>query len=356
MESGTLMNILMIKLNKDYFTSGRVIFRNIVDTLVIRNKVESLTISDVILMKELEYGIDHFEPTISFIHNKYLSYESELLYVEDINVLPFLIRARNRFEWFKVNFFLVCHSVLLNNWYEKWELLASCITPGDRVWITSSYSHKLLSNINSVYDTFNIIPLMIDKEIEAFENDIADYDEFSIYVGRVVEEKGISHLIDAWARCNHKHNKLYIIGYCCDDYKEYLTKKIESLNVEDYIELLGELHGYKKLVLMKRAKFTINVSIAPCETFGLSNIESLGLGTPVICSNWSAFEEVITNGYNGFIVEHRDMSSYSDNIMKVINHGYGHYSQVLRNNAKASGIKYKQEAISYLLEEKLLMH
>ncbi len=78
-------------------------------------------------------------------------------------------------------------------------------------------------------------------------------------------------------------------------------KQIKGYDNIKYVELpQDETHQLAKLKLMQNAKcYLFPVQFA--ESFGLTTIEALSCGTPVIASSMGALPEIIESGTNGFI-------------------------------------------------------
>jgi hypothetical protein len=64
--------------------------------------------------------------------------------------------------------------------------------------------------------------------------------------------------------------------------------------------------GKEKFKALAQSYILINPSIFKMETFGVVNIEALACGLPVICTGWDAFNEIISEGKNGFIVDFKE--------------------------------------------------
>jgi len=121
---------------------------------------------------------------------------------------------------------------------------------------------------------------------------IKDYEtvakkDYYVTVSRLVRPKNLDIAIEA---CNITQKKLVIIGEGPD--KERL-KKISG----SYITFLGKITDEEKVQIVRHAKGLIFCS--EDEDFGISPIEALSLGTPVISHYSGGPKEFITEGVNG---------------------------------------------------------
>ncbi|WP_034814461.1 glycosyltransferase family 4 protein [Exiguobacterium alkaliphilum] len=118
-----------------------------------------------------------------------------------------------------------------------------------------------------------------------------------LYYGRLSKEKGVDLLIEAVERLESKVT-LKIVGLGPEErmLKEYVVnKKIEN------VEFCGFKSGDDLKEIISESMFVVLPSTWP-EVFGLTNIESLALGTPIIGSNIGGISELITKEV-GFLFE-----------------------------------------------------
>ncbi len=120
-----------------------------------------------------------------------------------------------------------------------------------------------------------------------------DTDPYFYYTARVEERKNTKLLIDAFALLakESKNVKLYIAGKPGTGY-EIVKKKIESLpiNIRERVIELGFIPDEESVRYLKHAVAFVFPS--KYEGFGISALEPLAMGTPLICSNASSLPEV----------------------------------------------------------------
>jgi glycosyltransferase involved in cell wall biosynthesis len=133
------------------------------------------------------------------------------------------------------------------------------------------------------------------------------FGNFALFVGRLVEYKGVNTLISAFARLNKYHLKIIGDGP--------LRNKIKKmLKFMDNVELLGELPRDKVIEYMKNCRFLIFPS--QCyENMPLTIIEAFSCGVPVIASRMGATSEIIKHGITGLLF---DPFSVEDLISKIV--------------------------------------
>jgi glycosyltransferase involved in cell wall biosynthesis len=130
------------------------------------------------------------------------------------------------------------------------------------------------------------------KEFE-FNNAPKDY---LLYFGRIHPDKG-AH--DAIAIAKAVKKRLIIAGIIQDE--NYFKEKVEPLTDGDEIIFVGAAGPEKRKELMGNALALLH-PIYFDEPFGLSVVESMFCGTPVIAYDRGSMPELIENNVSGFLV------------------------------------------------------
>jgi glycosyltransferase involved in cell wall biosynthesis len=138
---------------------------------------------------------------------------------------------------------------------------------------------KLILKPNAVYDETPFGSVSI-KEIEL------------IYVGRIEESKGILKVLESLN--SSTQSKLTVVGHS-DELPE-LEKRYPG------VKFLGKKSHADTQKLIQKSRFLIHSSLC-YETFGLTMIEAMALGTPVIGFPIGTRTEFIKDGVNGFLIQ-----------------------------------------------------
>lgn len=97
--------------------------------------------------------------------------------------------------------------------------------------------------------------------------------------------------------------------------REYLENMVSEYGLRDSIEFLGNRHDVPELL----GKAGIFVLPSRYEGFGISIIEAMATGIPVIASNIHGPKEIITHGENGLLFEGENEKDLSRKIKLLIN-------------------------------------
>lgn len=120
------------------------------------------------------------------------------------------------------------------------------------------------------------------------------------FVGRIVPEKGVELLLKALGGLSSEKWTLKIVGTGNPEYLASLSSIAVELGISDRIEWLG----YQKDVwqIMASADIGVIPSVVP-ESFGLTILEFMNMGVPVVSTSGGAQGEIIRNGRDGILVE-----------------------------------------------------
>jgi len=127
-----------------------------------------------------------------------------------------------------------------------------------------------------------------------------------IYVGWMIEEKGIYDLIAAAGKLrNHPRTlQLKLIGPCFDQ-EARLRQAIADARLEPLVEVLGPVGPRKELIGQYQAA-DLFVLPSYAEGFPNSLLEAMAVGLPVVATNVGGIPEIVDDGITGTLVPPRD--------------------------------------------------
>ncbi len=133
---------------------------------------------------------------------------------------------------------------------------------------------------------------------------ISKKDRILAYIGRIGEEKNISELIKLMPDIIKEiHNiKLLIVGG--GPYLNNLKSLVKKDNIEERVIFTGMINSEEIYKYYKIAEVFVTASFS--ETQGLTYVEALSSGCPVVCKYDSCIKGVIEQGKNGFSYKEKD--------------------------------------------------
>ena len=175
------------------------------------------------------------------------------------------------------------------------------------------------SEISKIYTIENGINFQETgkAEVDILKKYKIEKNEFIIlFLGRLHPVKRPDDLIKAFALIYNKipHSKLIIAGR--GDEESKLKKLISDLNLKEKVLLTGFISPKTgKWELLKRCDIFVLPSIV--EAFGISVIEAMACGKPVIATNIGAFPEIIKNMETGILVKPKSPEELSKAILEL---------------------------------------
>jgi glycosyltransferase involved in cell wall biosynthesis len=168
--------------------------------------------------------------------------------------------------------------------------------------------------IRVIYNGLDIEEIERKSREEVSHPWLYEEEPIAVAVGRLVNQKGFSYLLEAVELVNRKIPlQLMIIGDGV--LREELKKKAEGLGIEDKVDFLG----IKKnpFAYMKRCSLFVLSSLHE----GLPNvlIEAMALGLPVISTRCpTGPSEIIEDGRSGILVPVGDPHAIAEAILRVL--------------------------------------
>ncbi len=149
-----------------------------------------------------------------------------------------------------------------------------------------------------------------------------------LYVGRLEESKGIFRVLDALNA--DMLGKIHVVGH---------SENMDELKTQyPGVVFHGKKNNIEVLGLMSKARFVLQPSLC-YETFGLTLIESMSLGTPVMGFPIGTRLDFIRDGENGFLMNEKTIQSDMIRALEFENY------ESLRINAIRFAEEFKEESI-----------
>jgi glycosyltransferase involved in cell wall biosynthesis len=135
------------------------------------------------------------------------------------------------------------------------------------------------------------------------------------FVGRIVPEKGIEVLIEALRSLSHLDFCLLVAGKGQVAYEEGLKQRVGAYGLAEKVIFVGFVNQVGAFI----RETDIGVLPSICrESFGLTVIEFMQAGKPVVATNNGAQVELIEDGRNGILVSPEDVVALKDVIIRLV--------------------------------------
>ena len=166
------------------------------------------------------------------------------------------------------------------------------------------------------------------------------------YVGRVVVEKGINELLEAFINLNKEDACLMIVGPL-DDVGRLNQNLYEEAKKRKNIIFVGPVSNAAKYY----AAFNFMMLPSYQEGFGMTILEAAGVGTPSIITNIKGPTELVKDGVNGFVCDVKSVSSLQATMQKAYELTKDEYDRIADNAYKIAVRDFNSETFKKLFLE-----
>ncbi len=166
---------------------------------------------------------------------------------------------------------------------------------------------KILRELE-VTSHIEVIPNGVDlhqfHEAKPFPRDqfgFDDQDTLLVYAGRIAPEKNISFLLQAFAGIAQLIPNLYLllVGGGQKQFEEELQTLIQQLGIEDRVRSTGMIAYEDIPSYLSMCDIFVTTSVS--ETFGMSTVEAMGAGLPVMGIHSAGTSDIVEDGETGFL-------------------------------------------------------
>ena len=213
--------------------------------------------------------------------------------------------------------------VIVNSNYMKCELQRLFGLPFEKINVVPNGVN--LNNFNG-----------IERDYDFRRKYAMDNEKIILYIGRLVHEKGVQHLISAMPKIINGYNDTkLIIGGKGGMYDE-LKEQARNLGIENKVYFTGYLTSKEVKKMYKCADIAVFPSTY--EPFGIVALESMLAGVPTVVSDIGGLNEIVDHGVDGMKSYAGNSNSIADSVLTLL---YNH--QLCNNITKNAKTKVKQE-------------
>ena len=205
----------------------------------------------------------------------------------------------------------------------------------DTEWLLTYEATEVIVNSNYMkghvqglfglpFDKISVIPnginlnnfTGIDRDYDFRRRFAMDNEKIILYVGRLVYEKGVQHLISAMPKIleNYHDSKLVIAGK--GGMIDELKSQVESMGLSNKVYFTGYLNQKEVQKMYKCA----DVAVFPStyEPFGIVALEAMLAGIPTVVSDIGGLNEIVEHGVNGMKSYTGNPNSIADSVLSLL--------------------------------------
>jgi glycosyltransferase involved in cell wall biosynthesis len=124
-----------------------------------------------------------------------------------------------------------------------------------------------------------------------------------VFLGRLTRYKGIDLLLDAFSGVEARFPtaQLVIAGPDSDGTGHAVSRRAEGMGLAHRVHLIGPIYGADRAALVRSSRAFALVSDS--ENFGVSAVEAMALGVPVVVSDQVGIQSLISDAGAGTVVQ-----------------------------------------------------
>ena len=225
----------------------------------------------------------------------------------------------------------------------------------DTEWMLTYESTEVIVNSNYMkgelqrlfglpFEKINVVPngvsavnySGIERDYDFRRRYAMDNEKIILFMGRLVYEKGIQHLIAAMPKILNGYHDAKLVVAGKGGMIDELKAQANSLGLGEKVYFAGYINGKDVAKLYKAA----DVSVFPStyEPFGIVALEAMLAGTPVVVSDIGGLNEIVQHRENGMKCYAGNPNSIADSILELL-----YNPQLCANVVKKAKSKVKNE-------------
>jgi len=175
--------------------------------------------------------------------------------------------------------------------------------------------------------------------------DAANTRDGLIFVGRLVEKKGVEYLIEAMAILRPKYPQLKLTIVGDGPLRESLIALAQTRGVSGRVRFLGSVRNEDVPGYLRTAAIFVMPSVVAesgdQEGLGLVAVEAQGCGCAVVASDLPAVRDTVVDGQTGLMARPADAADLADKIRVLLD------DNALRNSLAESGRRHAMENFNW---------
>lgn len=205
---------------------------------------------------------------------------------------------------------------------EALQLIRASIAHVDAFVAVSQYGAEFMAGYLSIpREKIHVVPLGIHPHDFAPRNGQHESETFTVgYLGRIAPEKGLHLLAEAYKLFRERHStanaRLEAAGWMPPEGKAYLAdieEKLSEWGLRNEFHYHGELDRQGKVEFLRRLTVFSMPATYP-EPKGLTILEAMAAGVPVIQPRYGSFPEMVERTGGGLLVEPNDAASLAESL------------------------------------------
>jgi len=210
----------------------------------------------------------------------------------------------------------------------------------DRIVAVSNFTKNQVVNHYGISpEKVDVVHNAVEKEHKKFQQLEMGKDKLVLFLGRVTLQKGPEYFVYAAKKVLEKRKDVKFVMVGTGDMLERMINLTIDMGINDHFLFTGFLEGEELDKVYSMAKLYVMPSVS--EPFGITPLEALTNGTPVLISKQSGVSEVL---HHALKVDFWDVNEIANKILAVLKHEELHETLVDNGQTQLNSISWDNSA------------
>ena len=202
---------------------------------------------------------------------------------------------------------------ILMNRIKRWVILKS-----DALTVVSSGMSKEVQRVGSDHKRVHVIPMGVDLKKRFVPAKSRRNTDSLLFVGRLVEKKGLRYLIHALPLIVKRHPQVNLQMAGDGPEKRKLKRECGKVGISDHVRFLGAVKNENLPAIYQMSDVVVFPSViaddGDQEGLGLVLVEALGCECAIVATDLPAMQDIIIDGKTGFVVPQKSIEKLTEKI------------------------------------------
>jgi len=207
---------------------------------------------------------------------------------------------------------------LIMNRIKRWVILKS-----HALTVVSREMIEAVERLGAPHKKSCVIPMGVDLKTRFVPSETMRINDNLLFVGRLVEKKGLHYLIHALPLILTRHPQITLRIAGDGPEKNNLKRACEKLGINGNVRFLGAVKNERLPALYQTSGVLVFPSViaddGDREGFGLVLVEALGCECAVIVTDLPAMQDIIVDGKTGLVVPQKSIWQLAEKVVLLLN-------------------------------------
>jgi glycosyltransferase involved in cell wall biosynthesis len=206
---------------------------------------------------------------------------------------------------------------IIMNRIKRWVILKS-----DALTVVSRNMIEAVERLGAAHKKIYVIPMGVDLKTRFIPAETTRINDNILFVGRLVEKKGLHYLIHALPLILKKHPQTTLLIAGDGPKKNNLEKASVKLGIKKHVRFLGAVKNDRLPALYQTSGVLVFPSViaedGDREGFGLVLVEALGCECATVVTDLPAMQDIIIDGKTGIVVPQKNIRKLAEKVILLL--------------------------------------